>query len=161
MRHIMAVYDGSPCSYCSVLLAAGLASTNEARLHVLSVVPLPKFGLDIATDAAILASVETCEHLLDSLRTDLTQRGLQFRMTLKCGNLVDETVQYALEYGVGLIVVGCSFRSLFSRWSAHALLKRLVRLAPCPVTMVNESSTPGNTFGASQTRRTQRTSASQ
>jgi nucleotide-binding universal stress UspA family protein len=135
----MALYDGSPCSYRSVLVAARFAATHQVRLHILSVVPLPKFAFDTATDAMLSASVDAYESLLATLEIDLTQRGLQFQLALKVGNLVDEAVRYAAEYGVGLIVVGCSFRSLLGRWSSRALLRRLVRLAPCPVTMVNEA----------------------
>jgi nucleotide-binding universal stress UspA family protein len=136
MRYVMALYDGTPCSYRSVLVAARFATMHQARLHVLSVVPLPRFALDIPTDVPISASVDAYEHLLATLGSDLTQRGLQFQLALKLGNLVDEAVRYAVDYGVGLIVVGCSFRSLLARWSSRAMLRRLVRLAPCPVTMV-------------------------
>ena len=142
MRYVMAVYDGSPCSYRCVLVAAQLATTHQARLHILSVVPLPKYALDIATDATMSASVDAYQHLLGKLESDLAQRGLQFQLALKYGNLVDETVRYAVDYGVGLIVVGCSFRSLFSRWKARTFMQRLVWLAPCPVTMVNEAGAP-------------------
>ena len=53
MKYVLAVYDGSEVSYRSVLLAAEVASRNGVRLHVLSVVPLPSLGLDIATDIAL------------------------------------------------------------------------------------------------------------
>jgi nucleotide-binding universal stress UspA family protein len=138
----MAVYDGSPCSHRCVLVAAQLATTHQARLHILSVVPLPKYALDIATDATMSASVDAYELLLTRLESDLVQRGLKFQLALKFGNLVDEAVRYAVDYDVGMIVVGCSFRSLLSRWKARAFMQRLVWLAPCPVTMVSEAGTP-------------------
>jgi nucleotide-binding universal stress UspA family protein len=140
----MAVYDGSAHSYSGVLLAAKLASSSGVRLHVLSVVPLPAIGLDIASDNAIAASVHSREYLLEALKTDLASRGQHVHLALKVGNQVEEIVQYATEYNVGQIVIGCTFKSLFDRWSARAILHRLIRLAPCPVTLVKDSVMPPN-----------------
>jgi nucleotide-binding universal stress UspA family protein len=123
-------------------LAAELASRNGVRFHVLSVVPFPKVGLDIATDSAIAASVDSRQHLLDAPKADLAARGQYAHLALKIGNHVEEIVRYATEYNVGQIVIGCTFKSWFDRWSAQALLHRLIRLAPCPVTLVKEDITP-------------------
>ncbi|MFC0400105.1 universal stress protein [Paraburkholderia rhizosphaerae] len=142
----MAVYDGSEHSYSGVLLAAELASRNGVRLHVLSVVPLPKIGLDIATDSAIAASVDSRQQLMEALRADFASRGQQVHLALKVGNHVDEIVRYAIEYNVGQIVIGCTFKSWFDRLSAQAVLHRLIRLAPCPVTLVKKEVTRGSRF---------------
>ncbi|GAB7523248.1 universal stress protein [Paraburkholderia sp. 2C] len=144
MKYVLAVYDGSEVSYRSVLLAAEIALRNSVRLHVLSVVPLPAIGLDIATDSAIAASVDSRQHLLEALKADFAARGQYVQLALKIGNPVDEIVQYATEFNVGQIVIGCAFKSLFDRWSARALLHRLVRLAPCPVTMIKDDAAPRN-----------------
>jgi nucleotide-binding universal stress UspA family protein len=144
MKYVLAVYDGSEVSYSSVLLAAEVASRNGVRLHVLSVVSLPAVGLDIATDSAIAASVDSRQYLLESLKADLAARGQYVQLALKIGNPVDEIVRYATEFNVGQIVIGCAFKSLFDRWSARAILHRLVRLAPCPVTLVKDNIAPRN-----------------
>jgi nucleotide-binding universal stress UspA family protein len=140
----MAVYDGSEVSYSGVLLAAELASRNGVRLHVLSVVPLPKIGLDIATDFGIAASIDSRQHLLEALQSDFVARGQYVHLALKVGNLVEEIIRYATDYNVGQIVIGCAFKSLLDRWSARAILHRLVRLAPCPVTLVKDEPAPRN-----------------
>jgi nucleotide-binding universal stress UspA family protein len=144
MKYVLAVYDGSEVSYSGVLLAAEVASRNGVRLHVLSVVPLPKIGLDIATDSAIAASVDSRQHLLEALKADFDARGQYVHLALKVGNPVDEIIRYATEFNVGQIVIGCAFKSLFDRWSARAFLHRLVRLAPCPVTLVKDVVAPRN-----------------
>ena len=144
MKYVLAVYDGSEVSYRSVLLAAEVASRNGVRLHVLSVVPLPSLGLDIATDSAIAASVDSRQHLLETLKDDFAGRGQYVQLALKIGNPVEEIVRYATEFNVGQIVIGCAFRSLLGRWSARAFLHRLVRLAPCPVTLVKDDLAPRN-----------------
>jgi nucleotide-binding universal stress UspA family protein len=142
MRYVMAVYDGSEHSYSGVALAAQLASRNGVRLHVLSVVPLPIVGLDIATDIAIAANVDSHEHLLAALQADLAARGQYAQFALKIGNPVDEIVRYATDYNVGQIVIGLTFKSWFDRWAARLMLRRLIRLAPCTVTVVKEDVAP-------------------
>jgi nucleotide-binding universal stress UspA family protein len=150
MKYVLAVYDGSEVSYGGVLLAAEVASRNGVRLHVLSVVPLPKIGLDIATDSAIAASVDSRQYVLESLEADFAARGQSVHLALKIGNPVDEIVQYATEYNVGQIVIGCALRSLFERWTTRAILHRLVRLAPCPVTFVKDKVAPRGSRPASE-----------
>jgi nucleotide-binding universal stress UspA family protein len=76
--------------------------------------------------------------LLESLEADFAARGQAVHLALKIGNPIDEIVQYATEYNVGQIVIGCAFKSLFERWTTRAILHRLVRLAPCPVTLVKD-----------------------
>ncbi|MFC0576210.1 universal stress protein [Paraburkholderia solisilvae] len=138
----MAVYDGSEHSYSGVVLAAQLALRNGVRLHVLSVVPLPIVGLDIATDLAIAANVDSRGHLLEALQADLASRGQYAQMALKIGNPVDEIVRYATEFNVGQIVIGLTFKSWFDRWTTRLMLRRLIRLAPCTITVVKEEVAP-------------------
>ncbi|CAB3754480.1 hypothetical protein LMG29739_01938 [Paraburkholderia solisilvae] len=142
MRYVMAVYDGSEHSYSGVVLAAQLALRNGVRLHVLSVVPLPIVGLDIATDLAIAANVDSRGHLLEALQADLASRGQYAQMALKIGNPVDEIVRYATEFNVGQIVIGLTFKSWFDRWTTRLMLRRLIRLAPCTITVVKEEVAP-------------------
>ncbi len=139
-RHILAAVDLAPGEEDPVLgRAAALARQYGARLSLLHVVEYVP-PLDLAYDPVVPVGVDIENQLMDRARAELDRRlgwlGVEGAQAfVEAGSPKRETVRFAQENGVDLIVVGTRGRhglSLLLGSTANGVLHH----APCDVLAV-------------------------
>lgn len=122
LRHILFPTDFSAASEAARRVADELARETGATLHVIHVVPP-------VTDPSLPAEQ------LTALATDLG-KGLRLTTALLEGRAGPETVRYAREQRIDLIVLGTHGRTGLTRALLGSVAEYVVRLAPCLVLTV-------------------------
>ncbi len=123
MRQILFPTDFSPASEAARRVAVEMARESGATLHVVHVVPP-------ATDPSLPAEQ------LTELAKDLGKKGLRLTTALLEGRAGPETVRYAREQRIDLIVLGTHGRTGLTRALLGSVAEYVVRLAPCLVLTV-------------------------
>ena len=135
MGCVLVGFNGSDCALAAVLRARDIALERAARLHILTAVTVPAFGLDACMDDVMEQQIAHCDAALQSLKARLPETRDMIRLSLRIGDPWRVVVDYAAEYGAGEIVVGCRGQ-WFRRWPASRVVRRIVAHAPCAVTVV-------------------------
>lgn len=129
--------DGSDGAFKALAFALDLAETSRARLHMLSVEELSDLATSIdevieekaAADRRFQEVVERAEALARLKRVTMT-------VHVMTGHPVGKIVDYLNEHDVDLLVVGFMGHSALYERIIGGTAERLVRLAPCTVTVV-------------------------
>ncbi len=125
-------------------------SSHDVRLVLLHVIPVAydpslSLGSSIANVRPFSPAPQQrlqAEHALHKARTALQQRGIapeRIEWMQRRGSPADEIVKVARELGVDRIVLGSRGNALaqrIRRMVVGSTSRRVVRLAPCPVTLV-------------------------
>lgn len=125
-----------------------LAEELQAELHLLHVLsdPLqsaPSFGMGLVSPELLRRSPEEDRKqeadALEKLReclSDEWRTGKQVQFVTRWGNAYVETVRYAREHDVDLIVMGTHGRAGLRHVLLGSVAENIVRHAPCPVLTV-------------------------
>ena len=136
---ILVPTDGSPGSERAFEVAATLASTHDATVHVLSVVddhgPTDD-DWDYDGDSPAAAFIES---QADHVDTD----GLSLTPVVREGVVHDEVLDYADETDIDLIVMGTHGRTGVRRFLLGSVTEKVVRLADVPVLSVKADAERG------------------
>ncbi|MEF8828578.1 MAG: universal stress protein [Haloarcula sp.] len=135
---ILVPTDGSPGSERAFEVAATLASTHDATVHVLSVVDEhgPTDDWDYDGDSPAEAFIES---RTDHLDTD----DLSITPAVREGVVHDAVLDYADENDVDLIVMGTHGRTGVRRFLLGSVTEKVVRLADVPVLSVKADAERG------------------
>ena len=134
---ILVPTDFSACSERALAYATELADKLDAKVHVLSVVGIPSYGMP-EIGVGITAT------MIDEMVAD-TQRGVdqlardkpRIAQTLvRAGDARDVILQTVEELGVDLIVMGTHGRRGISRALLGSVTEMIVRTSPVPVLTV-------------------------
>ncbi len=131
----------------SALLEETFPQTSLVLLHVVPVPvmasPAPgMYGGHLHMPSMTGEQRERGEVALRRARTELQHRGVapeRIEMMLRVGTPAEETVKMAKELEVEMIVVGSrgsAFRQKLRRLIAGSISRRILALAPCPITIV-------------------------
>ncbi len=130
--------------------------TSDLRLVLLHVIPVP-YDTSFAWGKSMKSSKPwspvtqqrlQAEHALWSARTALQQLGIspeRIELLLRVGTPADEIVKAARELDVSCIVIGSRGNALtqcLRRMLVGSTSHRVLRLTPCPVTLVNPPPKP-------------------
>ena len=158
-RILLGVDTGlSPPAQLALRVASELLerSPQDARLVLLHVIPVPsdlspvwgKSMTSVRTFSPAPQQRLQAERVLWKVRTALQQRGIapeRIEWLQRRGSPADEIVKVARELGVDRIVLGSRGNSLgqrIRRVLVGSTSRRVMRLAPCPVTLVVLPSKP-------------------
>ena len=148
-RQIMVPLDGSALAEGALVYADRLArlamqraERSGATIHMVRVVapvfiPAP-WGTDVYgaiaqdSEAEMLRAAE----YLDGLPRRLSATGIQVRAALLTGSLVAGLLQYELQEGIDLIVLGSHEQSGLVRLSLGSMMHSLLRRGPAPLFVV-------------------------
>lgn len=147
MERILTAVDGSPAASKAVAFAAELACACAAELILATVLaePVPEDTDDLA-DYARLEHIETAkpglafagaEAVLDEARRAAQAKGAtRISVETALGDPAEQIVALARRQKAELIVVGSRGRSRLADLVLGSVAERVVRTAPCPVTIV-------------------------
>ncbi|NHX38466.1 MULTISPECIES: universal stress protein [Haloarcula] len=135
---ILVPTDGSPGSERAFEVAAALASTHDATVHVLSVIDEhgPTDDWDYDGDSPAEAFIESQTNHVD---TD----GLSVTAAVREGVVHDGVLDYSDENSIDLIVMGTHGRTGVRRFLLGSITEKVVRLADVPVLSVKADAEPG------------------
>ncbi len=140
-RAVLLATDGSPASVAAAHVAAALAATYHAQVHVLSVVdtrsaPLPP-PLDIAIaigDAAVGEGVHAEQETeVRKALSDVLGREIDWPVRVKLGSPDSVIVHEARHLGAVLVLVGLRRHGRFERAVQDETALNVMRSASCPV----------------------------
>lgn len=140
---ILAAVDGSDESDVALREAARLATTTDAPLVIVAVVPPPMAPLGglVPTGDWFEDIVHDYESVLQ--RAKATAEGLKVagcRTVLLRGPVVETILGYLAESPARVIVVGARGRSALSRYFLGSVSEGLVHHAPCSIYVVRPPS---------------------
>jgi len=145
MKRILIATDGSPSAIEAVELGLELASENDARVHVVHVVP----SADVAPWSAfgMSAGAPHVETPVDRAPGDdagarAEERGIPRTGELLTGVAVDEIVAYADSHDVDLIVMGSRGHGAVARALLGSVSLGVLRETRRPVLIVRAAHAP-------------------
>ncbi|WP_058996118.1 universal stress protein [Haloarcula sp. CBA1127] len=135
---ILVPTDGSPGSERAFEVAATLASTHDATVHVLSVVDEhgPTDDWDYDGDSPAEAFIESQADHVDT-------EGLSVTAAVREGVVHDAVLDYGDENDIDLIIMGTHGRTGVRRFLLGSVTEKVVRLADVPVLSVKADAEPG------------------
>jgi nucleotide-binding universal stress UspA family protein len=135
---ILVPTDGSPGSERAFEVAATLASTHDATVHVLSVVDEhgPTGDWDYDGDSPAEAFIESQADHVDTENLSVTA-------AVREGVVHDAVLDYGDESNIDLIVMGTHGRTGVRRFLLGSVTEKVVRLADVPVLSVKADAEPG------------------
>lgn len=145
-QRILCPTDFSPHSKNALALAAKLASTFEAELHLLHVIedflpsvpldPTGVYGLPPDYDEKVKAAVEKeLESVVASLQTSR-----EVVRVVKTGSPLTEIVRYIRQAKIDAVVMGTHGRTGLSHVVMGSVAESVLRTSPCPVMVVPSPS---------------------
>ncbi|NQV28269.1 MAG: universal stress protein [Rhodopirellula sp.] len=141
LKKILVPTDFSEHSNKALLYGAELAAKFGAELHLLHAIeamPLA-YGEGAYFPPETEAELEAAAvRQLDHLSVDATSE-LKVVRAVKHGHPFVETVRYARENNIGLIVLGTHGRGAIAHMLLGSVAEKVVRKAPCPVLTVRDN----------------------
>lgn len=144
-RQIVVGVDGSDQSHRAATVAAAIAKTHGAKLHVLTVVRPPEGWWGVVGSPppadALAASMEHAQRtVLDQTLERLDAAGLDMVSSEEIGDPSSALIDYCTRIGADLLVVGRRGAGMVERIVLGSVADRLAHHAPCTLMIV--PSTP-------------------
>jgi len=142
INRILVATDFSECSGHALRYACEFAEVFSAELHLLHVVAPPTIAYsefavdDIGTTEAASEWISVAQEQLESHPSERWQKSLSIKRKVVIGTPFVETVRYAREHNIDLIVVGTHGRGAIAHMLLGSTAEKVVRKASCPVLTV-------------------------
>ncbi|NHX37740.1 MULTISPECIES: universal stress protein [Halolamina] len=139
-RNVLVPTDGSACAEEALTTGIEMATVDNARLHLLSVIDTMALGADVRTEMQLETIEESANRIVDDAADLATERGIDVPVTaVEFGSSIPNTVlSYVDEHEVDLLVVGTHGRTGFDRYLLGSVTEKLIRTSPVPVLTVRE-----------------------
>jgi nucleotide-binding universal stress UspA family protein len=139
--NVLVPTDGSPGTARVLTHAIELADRFDATLHGLYVLDAGEAGFEIDAGVAQVGEAlgALAEPALERIVTRGEDAGIRTVTATREGTPHEEIIDYVMETGVDLIVMGTHGRSGVERVLLGSVTERVVRLAPVPVLTVGLS----------------------
>lgn len=137
-RNVLVPTDGSNCAGHALEKGIDIASTEHAELHLLSVVALTTFGMEVQDVLGTKDLEKRANGLIEEASGVAREAGVEsVSGTVEQESSIGQAVlSYVDERDVDLVVVGTHGRTGFERYILGSVTERLVRTAPVPVLTV-------------------------
>jgi nucleotide-binding universal stress UspA family protein len=137
-RNVLVPTDGSDCANQALALGADIADSEDAVLHLLSVIAIAALGADVRPDIRMGMLEENAHELLDEAAAFAENAGIETASTTVeyTPSIHEAILTYIDDYDIDLVVVGTHGRTGFSRYVLGSVTEYLVRTSPIPVLTV-------------------------
>ena len=142
LKRILAAVDFSECSEHALRYACEFAEAFSTEVHLLHVVEPPaaaysEFGMGYVGVSIVEDDLrEAAEKKLTTLPNPEWDKKLSVRRAVVMGTPFVETVRYAKENDIDMIVLGTHGRGAIAHMLMGSTAEKIVRKAPCPVLTV-------------------------
>src|SRR5512135_2844403 len=137
LSKILLANDGSEGAFKALATALSLAKHYQAELHMIYVEELPLFPTTI--DEVIEEKDEANHHfqpVIDRARSLARLQDIELRTHILAGHPVPTIIDFIKEHGIDHLVIGFMGHSAVYNRIIGGKSDRLVRLAPCTITVV-------------------------
>jgi type II secretory ATPase GspE/PulE/Tfp pilus assembly ATPase PilB-like protein/nucleotide-binding universal stress UspA family protein len=141
-REILVATDFSDCSAAAVEHASRAAVESAGRLHILHVLPARGRGAESLADDRRRA----LERLAQVIRPEI-ELGVTTVKDVVVGPPAEAIVAYARGHAIDLIVIGTHGRTGIARLALGSVAQRVLRDAPCEVSVVRSVAPPHSQAG--------------
>ncbi len=149
IEKILIPTDFSACADVALAQATALARLFQAELHVLHVLTSQKddpYSLAYRLpdwQTLLHSQQERCAEKMMALLGGMESDGLEIEKHFPLASAPAPAIlEFASQQSIDLIVMGTHGRRGFRRFLAGSVAEEVVRLAPCPVLTVGETTTP-------------------
>lgn len=140
-KTILAATDGSESAEAAVREAASLAASQDATLHLVTVVDAMGYGVaDVRSEIAADALREEARERLEQATAVVEERGVAVEATILDGAPAASITDQADAIGADLVVVGTHGRRGLGRVLLGSVAERVARTAPCSVLVARDES---------------------
>ena len=136
--NILLTLDRSPLAEQAIPHAVAIAKAFNAKLHVVTVVPVLDKDAMLAAGVSINWEADTAEseEYLTGVKARLDESGISADTEVRRGEITQEILDYAGALGADLIVMSTHGRSGLGRWVYGSVADRVLRHAESPVLLV-------------------------
>jgi nucleotide-binding universal stress UspA family protein len=136
IKRILVGFDGSEASRHAFAHALEIARRFEASVTVVSVVRVPEPAVAPEVEGVIDTTSRRFQKDFDSLKAQASEAGVELETEIVIGHPAEQIVHLAGTRQTDLIVLGSGGSSLVKHLMLGSVSERVMRYAPCPVTVV-------------------------
>ncbi|MFD1562505.1 universal stress protein [Haloarchaeobius amylolyticus] len=147
-ERILVPTDGSEHADAALDLGLEVAADTGARLDLLSVVSVTRYGSDVETDRLIDRLEENARAALEKTAANAAETGVEIHTAVTVGTVHREIATYAETERMDLLVMGTHGRSGdgHARELPGSVTERVLRTAPAPVLTVRAPEANGSSL---------------
>lgn len=146
-KHILCPVDFSPASLRAFDLAVQVASYNQARIHVLHVIPrivASLMDIPITTTRWTVADEEKSKRELPKLKDRAAQHGISTTTEIRIGDIDMQILKVMKDSKADLLAMGTHGRRGFERWALGSVTERMLRYSPIPLLLTAAGARRGS-----------------
>lgn len=144
-RRVLVPTDGSDCATAALEVGIDIADDVDAGLHLLSVVDISDFGIDIRSGAQLDVLEEQAESVIEAATAVADEAALESVVgAVERGTAVHRVIRsYSDDNDIDLVVIGSRGRTGLEQYLLGSVTERLVRTASVPVLTVPDPEREG------------------
>lgn len=133
--------DESDCAREALTVGVEIADTENAALHLLSVITTASLGVDVRSDIQVTTLEENAKTILEGAALFAEDAGVDpVAETVEAGPSIHQAIcAYIEEQDIDLVVIGTHGRTGFDRYLLGSVTEHLIRTSAIPVLTVRES----------------------
>jgi len=136
LKTMLVAFDGSDQSEKAFVLALDIAAKFHGRLVLVGVVRLPEPALSVEVQAMLDRGREHFAEAFARLEKEAAGCGVAVESRVVVGHPAEQILRQAEDSHADLIVMGRRGMTRATRWILGSVSERVLRYAPCPVTVV-------------------------
>ncbi len=136
-QRILVAFDGTPHAEHALNVAFSMARDANAKLHVLSVIWLPKAAESAELRGVLDDQRDRFERYFDSVRGRAKQGEVELETEIAVGDPAALVIQVADKIQASVIVMGKSGHTVLHRWARGSNTERVLKYSHCPVMIVH------------------------
>jgi len=137
-KQILVPVAGTHADEETIRLACRLAKRDKGKVWAVSVVAIKRA---LPLDAEIQSEIKKAEEILDKVEAIAEEEDSEVETdVLQAREVGPAIVDEAVERGVGLILMGISYKQRFGQFSLGNVVPYVLKNSPCPVILYQQSS---------------------
>jgi nucleotide-binding universal stress UspA family protein len=135
-KQILVPVAGTSADTETIRLACRLAKRDKGKVWAVSVVTIKRA---LPLDAEIESEIKKAEDILNEVETVAEEEDCEIETdVLQAREAGSAVVDEAVERGVGLILMGISYKQRFGQFSMGSVVPYVLKNSPCPVILYQQ-----------------------
>jgi nucleotide-binding universal stress UspA family protein len=135
-KQVLVPVAGTPADAETIRLACRLAKKDKGKVWAVSVVTIKR---SLPLDAEIESEIKKAEEILNQVETVAEEEDCEIETdVLQAREVGPAVVDEAVERGVGLILMGVSYKQRFGQFSIGSVVPYVLKNSPCPVILYQQ-----------------------
>jgi nucleotide-binding universal stress UspA family protein len=135
-KQILVPVAGTSADAETIRLACRLAKRDKGKVWAVSVVTIKRA---LPLDAEIESEIKKAEEILNQVETAAEEEDCEIETdVLQAREVGPAVVDEAVERGVGLILMGISYKQRFGQFSMGSVVPYVLKNSPCPVILYQQ-----------------------